>query len=363
MFFFFLKNDYMENNEKEDNPIKKKDQENATIASSQMEKKVEWTEENEKIMAEWCDIAQCYKWLNTRAHQKYSIRHAWFTIPAITLSTISGTASFAQASLPLEYQSFAPMVIGALNIFIGILTTIQQYLKISELNESHRVAGISWDKFSRNIRIELAKSPFERMDCGSFLKLSRLEFDRMMETSPSIPIDIIKEFTATFEGKPGSPERERFDALKKPDICNIIETVKSDMYDRKKDMILESPSMDFYAEIEDRMAQREKLMQKKISEITSELSRKEELEKLRKEEQEKQVKHKEEMRETFKKAALEMTAKIAKEHRKIETYISEFHSIYGRNPLPDEIKENFENTIDTDILMKFLDGYVDNEIV
>jgi hypothetical protein len=352
-----------DNNENDEAIIKKKDPDTATVASSQMEKRVEWTEENEKIMAEWCDIAQCYKWLNTRAHQKYSIRHAWFTIPAITLSTISGTASFAQASLPLEYQSFAPMVIGAINIFIGILTTIQQYLKISELNESHRVAGISWDKFARNIRIELAKSPCERMDCGSFLKLSRLEFDRMMETSPSIPIDIIKEFSATFEGRPGSPERERFDALKKPDICNIIETVKTDMYDRKKDIVLESPSMDFYSEMEQRMAQREKLMQRKITEITTQLSRKEEEDRHRKEEEAKQAKHKEEMKQTFKKAAMEMTAKISKEHRKIETYISEFHSIYDRNPLPDEIKENFENTIEADILEKFLDGYSREEIV
>lgn len=353
----------MGDNEETEEPIKKKDPETATIASSQMEKRVEWTEENEKIMAEWCDIAQCYKWLNTRSHQKYSIRHAWFTIPAITLSTISGTASFAQASLPVNYQAFAPMVIGAINIFIGILTTIQQYLKISELNESHRVAAISWDKFSRNIRIELAKSPVERMDCGSFLKLSRLEFDRMMETSPSIPIDIIKEFAATFEGKPGSPERERFDALKKPDICNIIETVKIDMYDRKKDIILESPSMDFYSEMEQRMAQREKLMQRKINEITSELSRKEELEKARREEDEKQAKHKEEMKQTFRKAAIEMSARISKEHRKIENFIHEFHSIYDRNPLPDEIRENFENTMDAEILAKFLEGYMVNEIV
>lgn len=352
-----------DNKENEDAIIKKRDPDTVTVASSQMEKRVEWTEENEKIMAEWCDIAQCYKWLNTRAHQKYSIRHAWFTIPAITLSTISGTASFAQASLPLEYQSFAPMVIGAINIFIGILTTIQQYLKISELNESHRVAGISWDKFSRNIRIELAKSPCERMDCGSFLKVSRLEFDRMMETSPSIPIDIIKEFSRTFEGRPGSPERVRFDALKKPDICNIIETVKTDMYDRKKDIILESPSMDFYSEMEQRMSQREKLMQRKITEITTQLSKKEEEDRHRKEEEEKQAKHNEEMKQTFKKAAIEMTAKISKEHRKISTFINDFCRVYDRNPLPEEIKENFENNMEADILTKFLDGYTAEDVV
>jgi hypothetical protein len=94
------------------------------------------------------------------------------------------------------------MVIGSVNIIIGIFTTIQQYMKISELNESYRVSSIAWDKFARNISIELAKAPEERnMDAGHFLKVYREEFDRLMETSPSIPIPIVDEFLQTFSGE------------------------------------------------------------------------------------------------------------------------------------------------------------------
>ena len=70
---------------------------------------VEWSPENEMIMVEWCDIAQCYKWLSSKAHQKYAKMNAWMTIPTIILSTISGTASFAQTSLPLEYQQLVEL--------------------------------------------------------------------------------------------------------------------------------------------------------------------------------------------------------------------------------------------------------------
>jgi len=193
-------------------------------------KNVKWSPENELIMVEWCDIAQCYKWLHLKCHRKLSNRHAWFTIPAIALSTISGTASFAQSSLPPDLQVYAPMAIGTINILIGISTTIQQYLKISELNEAHRVSGISWDKFARNIRIELAKDPDERMEAGQFLKICRAEFDRLMETSPSIDTKTIKEFHSAFKGKETAEDRrkfeelqqERFRELRKPDICNII---------------------------------------------------------------------------------------------------------------------------------------------
>jgi hypothetical protein len=187
-------------------------------------------------MVEWCDIAQCYKWLNTKAHAKLSFAHAWFTIPAITLSTITGTASFAQSSLPLRMQEYAPSVIGSINIFIGILSTIQQYLKISERNEAHRVSAISWDKFARNIRIELAKDPNERTEAGHFIRFSRMEFDRMMETSPAISQTIVDEFTSTFRGKPGSVERSRFDALRKPDICNTIRTANDYRHHWYKDI-------------------------------------------------------------------------------------------------------------------------------
>jgi len=185
-------------------------------------KHIKWSPENELIMVEWCDIAQCYTWLHTKSYNRLSIADACFTIPTITLSTITGTASFAQTSLPLHIQPYAPLVIGTINILIGFLTTVQQYLKISERNGSHRMASIQWDKFARNIRIELSKEPDERMEAGHFIKLCRLEFDRYMETSPAISDIVIKKFIKTFKGKPDSIERHHFDELKKPDICNTI---------------------------------------------------------------------------------------------------------------------------------------------
>jgi hypothetical protein len=185
-------------------------------------KSVEWSIENEEILVEWCDIAQCYKWLNTRAHNRFSFLHAWFTIPTIILSTITGTASFGQTALPEDMQKYSPIIIGTVNIFIGILTTIQQYLKISELNESHRVMAIAWDKFARNIKIEISKAPTERMDAGHFIKHTRQEFDRLMETSPMVPLSVINQFNATFIGKEGSKQWKKFRKIKKPDICDTL---------------------------------------------------------------------------------------------------------------------------------------------
>jgi hypothetical protein len=146
----------------------------------------------------------------------YSTLNAWYTIPVIVISTLTGTANFAQERVPLEYQNFFVMIVGGFNIMAGIITTIQQFLKITQLNESHRVSSIAWDKFYRNIKIELAKHPLERIDPKQMLKMSKEEFDRLIETSPNIPEKIVEQFKINFF------EQESFDKIIKPEICDIL---------------------------------------------------------------------------------------------------------------------------------------------
>ena len=118
----------------------------------------QWGEEHEKILVDWADKAMCYKWLHSQANSSYSIKAKWFTIPVIIISTLTGTANFAQERVPSSVLNIYVMVVGGLNITAGIISTIAQFLKINELVESHRVSSIGWDKFYRNIKVELAKN-------------------------------------------------------------------------------------------------------------------------------------------------------------------------------------------------------------
>ena len=139
---------------------------------------VTWKEEHEKIMIEWADKAMCYSWLHSKSYNLYKILDMWFTVPVIIISMITGTAIF-QDRIPMNYSDYYVMVIGTFNILVGIITTIKQFLKISELNEGHRVSSIAWDKYYRNIRVELAKNPDERLPVEHFLKSAKEEFDRL----------------------------------------------------------------------------------------------------------------------------------------------------------------------------------------
>ena len=178
--------------------------------------KFDWTPEHEMILIEWADKAMCFRWLHTKSHIKFANLNAWYTIPVIIISTLTGTANFAQQRVPLDFQVYFSMIVGAFNLLAGIVTTVQQFLKITQLSESHRVSSIAWDKFYRNIKIELAKHPLERADPSHMLKINKEEFDRLMETSPNIPEEIITNFKHNFNSA------ESFALIVKPEICDIL---------------------------------------------------------------------------------------------------------------------------------------------
>ena len=182
-----------------------------------------WGSEHENVLAEWADKSNFYNWLHTKCHEKFHNLHIWYTVPVIIMSTLTGTANFAQSKIPVSFQGYATMIIGAVNIAAGIITTVQQFLKINELNESHRVAAIGWDKFYRAIKVELSKKPEERVKVFDFFKSATDEYDRLMETSPSIEENILKLFEKTF----GNIFDEGF---VKPEICNSLVSVNRIIY-------------------------------------------------------------------------------------------------------------------------------------
>ena len=202
---------------------------------------VHWTSEHEEVLAEWADKSMCYKWLHKKSNEKYSYLHNLYTIPVIIMSTLTGTANFAQNKIPLSFRGYATMIIGGINIFAGIVTTIQQFLKINELNEGHRVACISWDKFYRRIKVELSKSPLERHPVNEFFLSATEEYDRLMESSPMIDNMIIEQFNNKFNNRYDSlknkksiePLRINGEHIKdfaKPEICDSLVSVKNSIY-------------------------------------------------------------------------------------------------------------------------------------
>lgn len=177
-----------------------------------------WTREQEVLMAQWADVASCYRWLHDRAEKKYYALNLKISIPVIILSTLTGAANFAVGSFipkdDTQLQNYVSAGLGGLSIFAGILTTLGNFFQYAQKSESNRVAGISWGKFQRLLAVELAINPNDRIEAMDFLKICRGELDRLIEQSPQIPDDVIGDFERVFKDTPN---------LKMPDICHGIE--------------------------------------------------------------------------------------------------------------------------------------------
>jgi len=176
-----------------------------------------WNKECEELLAEWSERASCYRWLHGRCEKNYRSWYYGFSIPVIILSTLTGAANVGMDSfVPAESKSIASAIVGGVNIFAGIISTLQNFLKVAELMEGHRLAGVSWGKLQRNIAIELALDPERRVIQSDFLKISRAEYDRLIEAGPIIDDAVIKQFNNKFKSYQVSV----------PSICNGLDKCK-----------------------------------------------------------------------------------------------------------------------------------------
>ena len=175
-----------------------------------------WTKELEVLFAEWADKAACYRWMHDKTGRMFQARDQGFMFPIIILSTVGGAANFAMNSISQDptIQKYIQLGLGGLSIATGILTTIANRLGYASASEAHRGASISWGKFNRLIVIELSLHPDERMEAFAFMKMFRIELDRLIEQSPIIPEAIINSFIYEF--------KETLD-VKKPDITGDLE--------------------------------------------------------------------------------------------------------------------------------------------
>ena len=113
--------------------------------------------------------------------------------------------------------------------------TLLSFLRYSEVYEGHRISALAWAKLSRNIEIELSLHHKKRKPCRDFLKVMRAEYDNLMESSPSIDLDVIQMFNKKFDGK--------YENVRKPIIVYGLRDIKSFKSGEKFDVMQKSPDL------------------------------------------------------------------------------------------------------------------------
>ena len=108
-------------------------------------------------------------------------------------------------------------------------------MRYSEVYEGHRISALAWSKLSRNIEIELSLEHRKRKPCRDFLKVMRSEYDNLMESSPTIDLDVIQMFNKKFDGK--------YENVRKPIIVNGLREIKPFKIPQEEMAKVETPTL------------------------------------------------------------------------------------------------------------------------
>jgi hypothetical protein len=147
---------------------------------------IEWDDSIENILSEIGDESQINAYMHKKAQAYYTKQNIKFQLPIIVLSAISGTGNFVSSNFPV-YSSIIILAVGGLSIFTSILSSVAQFLQVSQLSESHRMSYLSWEKFHSTIKFQLNKKRANRDDLKDFISLVVPEYQRLKEISADIP--------------------------------------------------------------------------------------------------------------------------------------------------------------------------------
>jgi len=78
-------------------------------------------------------------------------------------------------------------------MFTSIISSISQFLKLSQLSEGHRIAYLSWEKFYSQIRIQMSLRRKDRMNAEDFYNVITMNYNRLNELSPDIEQQFISK--------------------------------------------------------------------------------------------------------------------------------------------------------------------------
>tara|TARA_B100000902_G_scaffold399821_2_gene472774 strand:+ start:3467 stop:4597 length:1131 start_codon:yes stop_codon:yes gene_type:complete len=148
-----------------------------------------WHDSLEKIFSDLGDEAQINASLHQKSFKHYYRKSVKFQLPIIILSVLSGSGNFVSASFP-EHQEMMILIIGGVSILTSVISSIAQFLKLSELSEAHRISYVSWEKFYSNIKYQMMRKRKDRDNIKEFLSNVFSEYQRLKEISPLIPEEI-----------------------------------------------------------------------------------------------------------------------------------------------------------------------------
>jgi len=181
------------------------------------DEKLTWNPHLERVFKESAEKAQSLSWCYYNASIWFEKQSQILEIPAIIISTLSGSLSLSSERLFAQYAEIAMIVCGFLSIIVSILNTLSSYYTFQKKAENCRACSVDYSRLFRFIKTELALPIEQRADPTSLRKFTNDTYERLNEVSVNIPDHIISRYKKRFY-------KEK-NGYSHPEICNGLEEI------------------------------------------------------------------------------------------------------------------------------------------
>ncbi len=176
-----------------------------------------WTTEEEELLKSWAEKASCYRWMHDKSYKFYKDKNNKLGIPSMVLSLVAGASLFTTINIDNEnFEIILKTLIGLMNLCAGVLSGLQNFLKLETIIGKHHTSSINFSNYYRNIIAEISLPKSKREDALVWVKNAKVEFDKLINNAAEIPENIIDDFILQFKDV----------NISKPDIANGLTKIE-----------------------------------------------------------------------------------------------------------------------------------------
>jgi hypothetical protein len=146
-----------------------------------------------EAIEQWTENAIKLRWLHDSSYRYYKGMNDQLFYTSIILTTFTGIAGFGIATT----SSYTPYVLASMNIMIGLLLSVQKFIRAAENSEAHANASRHYASFIRSVAMEMNMHP-SNDEYVDFVKYFKNDYARLCSISPDVPNKIIKQFKSQF---------------------------------------------------------------------------------------------------------------------------------------------------------------------
>ncbi len=180
--------------------------------------RISWSEVLEEYFQKQGEKCECYAWLYTHAEAIYSKRRTWIDLPIVVISSLTGFFSVGSSMMFEGEQKTASISLGVASLLVAIMNSTKSYFAWDKKAENCRLCAISYAKLYRFISVQMGLPRSERLSPGDLLTFVRDGYDRLQETSYSLPPQSISAFKIRFSDK-------KYEDISRPEVANGLEKV------------------------------------------------------------------------------------------------------------------------------------------